>query len=83
MIKTTPQGVLNSFPMTLNEDGSLIMSLTHGNWEMLDDNTMKITYGRTVEIVKVAPAWDWERNEPTIIFTGKDEKNICVFGKRE
>jgi len=82
MIKTTPQGVLNSFPMILNEDGSLIMSLTHGNWEMIDDTTMKITYGKTVETVKVAPAWDWERNEPTLIFTGKDEKNICVFGKK-
>lgn len=82
MIKTTPQGVLNSFPMDLFEDGRMNMGLTHGNWKMLDENTMSITYGRTEEIVKVAPAWDWERNEPTIIFTGKDERGICVFGKR-
>ncbi len=82
MIKTTPQGVLNSFPMTLHNDGRMDMGLTHGTWKMLDDNTMSICYGKTEEIVKVAPAWDWDNNEPTIIFTGKDEKGICVFGKR-
>ncbi len=82
MIKTTPQGVLNSFPMTLSEDGKMQMSLTRGTWKMLDENTMSITYGKTEEIVKLAPAWDWDKNEPTLIFTGKDEKGICVFGKR-
>lgn len=68
--------------MTILEDGRMEMGLTHGEWKMLDDNTMSLTYGKTEEIVRVAPAWDWEKNEPTMIFTGHDEKGICVFGKR-
>lgn len=82
LVHNTPQGVLNSFPMIICENGKVIMSLTEGTWELLDDNTMKLIFGKTEETVKIAPAWDWQKNEPTLVFTGKDNNGICVFGKK-
>lgn len=82
LVPMVPQGVLNSVPMLLEEDGRYECCSIKGTWEYLDDTTIAISYGKYNEILKVSPAWDWERNEPTIILTGKDQHGVAVWGKK-
>ncbi len=41
-----------------------------------------LCYGATVEVVKVAAAWDWELWRGTVVLTGKDQKAVCVWAKQ-
>lgn len=77
-----PQGVLNSVRMNLNPDGSMDCGSIRGYWEMIDDKTLSIFFGNITETYKIIPAWDWERGEPTISITGKDQYGIAVWGKK-
>jgi len=57
--------------------------LTKGNhlnliWEVNDKNLSKSLDDHVV----VIPAWDWENNHPTLIFTGLNEQGIAIWGKR-
>lgn len=79
---TVPQGVLNSVPMDLLEDGRMESCSIRGHWEMVDDTTLMIHYGNVVETYRVVPAWDWERWQPTIAITGKDQYGVAVWGKQ-
>ena len=79
---TIPQGVLNSVPMTLTENGSFRTCSVIGKWEYINETTISISYGNIVETCKITPAWDWQLNEPTITITGKDQYGIAVWGKK-
>ena len=79
----TPQGVCTSTTMELYPDFTGKLSvLTKISWEMLDETTIHISYGGKYERYTVCPAWDYELWKPTLIITGKDEKGICVWGKK-
>ena len=82
LVPTIPQGVLNSVPLTLHENGKMECCSIHGHWEQVDDTTIKIFYGNIAETCKISAAWDWEKGEPTIIFTGKDQYGVGVWGKK-
>lgn len=77
-----PQGVLNSVPLFLKKDGSFELCSIQGHWKLTDDTTLVMTYGPYTETCQVAPAWDYENWCPTVIFTGKDQNSICVWGKK-
>lgn len=82
LVPMVPQGILNSVPMLLEEDGRYECCSIKGTWEYLDETTISISYGKYNEIFKLTPAWDWERNEPTITLTGKDQYGVAVWGKK-
>lgn len=82
LVPTIPQGVINSVPMTLAEDGTFNCCSINGTWEYIDGTTISISYGNIVEEYKVTPAWDWQLDEPTIAITGKDQYGVAVWGKR-
>ena len=78
-----PQGIQTSTNMELYEDGTGIFGvLTRVAWEMMDEQHIRITYANREEVYQVAPAWDYELWQPTLIITGKDNKGICLWGKK-
>lgn len=82
LIPTIPQGVLNSVPMSLHKDGSMTCCSINGTWKMIDDTTLTITYGNTVETYIITPIWDYELWNPSIALTGKDQDNTCIWAKK-
>lgn len=83
LLPTVPQGVLNSFSMVLKEDKSIELGcVDKGSWEYIDGTTIIVRYGNIVETFKVTPAWDWQKNEPTLAITGKDQFGVAVWGKK-
>ena len=78
-----PQGIQTSTNMELYEDGTGIFGvLTRVTWKMIDEQHICIKYANTEEIYQVSPAWDYELWKPTLILTGKDNKGICLWGKK-
>ena len=51
-------------------------------WELTDDTTLTVKYANTIEKLKVLAAWDYESWKPTLVLTGTDQKNICIWGKK-
>lgn len=80
---TIPQGVQTSTTMILNDNYTVSLGISiKGHWEMDDENTISISYGKSLETYKVIPAWDYELWKPTLAITGKDDKGICLWGKK-
>jgi len=77
-----PQSVINSVPMILAENGEFRCCSLKGRWEQIEAVKIKIEYGKVEEICFVTPAWDWQRHEPTLCLTGKDQFGIAVWGKK-
>lgn len=82
LVPAIPQGVYHSVPMVLREDGILECCSLRGTWEYADETTLILRYGNIEETCRVTPAWDWQRNEPTLALTGKDQFGIAVWGKK-
>lgn len=82
LVPMVPQGVLNSVPMELMDNGKFNMCSISGTWEMTDDTTVQFNYGNTSEVCKITPAWDYQKWEPTIAITGKDQYGICLWAKK-
>lgn len=82
MVPAIPQGVHTSVPMVLKTDGSFRSCSVKGSWQYPDENTIIIQYGNIIETLIVSAAWDWQKHEPTIILTGKDQYGIGVWGKK-
>ncbi|OPJ64418.1 arabinan endo-1,5-alpha-L-arabinosidase [Clostridium oryzae] len=82
LVPSIPQGVINSVPMTLEQDGRFTCCSINGHWEYIDGTTISISYGNTVETYKVTPAWDWQLDERTLAITGKDQYGVAVWGKK-
>lgn len=82
LINMLPQGVLTSSPLTLHKEGRLECGSVIGRWKQLDSRTLSFKYGKYEDIVKLIPAWDSEKNVPTLVFTGKDNFGIATFGKK-
>lgn len=79
---TVPQGISVSVPLELLPDGKLICCSVMGSWELVDEYTLKLTYGDDTEIVKLLPVWDYEVWKPTLAFTGTNQDHICIWGKK-
>jgi len=72
----TPNGKIESAhgtgKWTFQEPNELTLQ-----WTVLDTNEAV----PTTEKVLVSPAWDWENDKPTLVFTGMNEKGINIWGK--
>ncbi|MBB3113970.1 arabinan endo-1,5-alpha-L-arabinosidase [Paenibacillus phyllosphaerae] len=79
---SVPQGVLNSVPMTLAADGKFECCSIIGQWEAIDETRIVIRYGNVIETLQLTPAWDWQRGEPTLAMTGKDQFGVAVWAKK-
>ncbi|MFG6327850.1 MAG: arabinan endo-1,5-alpha-L-arabinosidase [Lachnospiraceae bacterium] len=80
---TVPQGVQTSITMELRPDFTASMGISiHAQWKMVDEYTIALTYANTTETYKVIPCWDYELWKPTLAITGKDDKGICLWGKK-
>lgn len=80
---TIPQGVQTATTMELREDFTASLGITiKAHWEMIDEYTFALSYAKTTETYKVIPAWDHELWKPTLAITGKDDKGICLWGKK-
>ncbi|MBE5940023.1 MAG: arabinan endo-1,5-alpha-L-arabinosidase [Lachnospiraceae bacterium] len=77
-----PQNVTNSIPLEIFDNGYFNCLITRGQWKLLDDTTIEFTYGPHREVCTVIPAWDADYDKPTLCFTGTNEKNIAVWGKK-
>lgn len=82
LVPAVPQGVTNSVPMTLRENGKFECCSIQGHWEYVDGTTITLAYGNIVETCKITPAWDWQKNEPTLALTGKDQYGVALWGKK-
>jgi len=80
---TTPQGIQSSTAMELRTDGTGCFGvLTRITWELEGENTLVVRFANTEEMYQVSPAWDYELWKPTLVITGKDNKGICLWGKK-
>jgi len=77
-----PQGVLNSVYLRLEDSGRAECCSLSGEWKMSGTDTIEIVYGPIVEKLILCPAWDWEKMEPTLCFTGTDSKGVCIWGRK-
>ncbi|MFC4099479.1 arabinan endo-1,5-alpha-L-arabinosidase [Paenibacillus xanthanilyticus] len=77
-----PQSVLNSVPMTLFEDGRFECCSIVGQWEQTGETTIAIAYGSVVETCLLTPAWDWQRNKPTLALAGLDQRGVAVWASK-
>lgn len=80
---TIPQGIQTAVTMELTKDFNLMLADSiKGTWQMDDEFTLSLSYGKSLEKFKIIPAWDYELWRPTLAITGKDENHICIWGKK-
>ncbi|GFP76045.1 arabinan endo-1,5-alpha-L-arabinosidase [Clostridium fungisolvens] len=56
----------------------------NAKWSIEGDNNLTISLSNDEEHrfeCKVIPAWDWENNKSTLVFTGIDKKGLAIWGK--
>lgn len=83
LLPMVPQGMLTSVKMCLFPDGNgFLADSIRITWELTDDTTLTVKYANTIEKLKVLAAWDYESWKPTLVLTGTDQKNICIWGKK-
>ncbi|WP_100405674.1 arabinan endo-1,5-alpha-L-arabinosidase [Bacillus solitudinis] len=83
--------MLSSDVLTLLPDGKIGDASDEDYWELVGENTLKLSYHAPgdapddywVENVIVAPAWDWENWNETLIFTGYSQQfGEAIWGKK-
>lgn len=80
---TVPQGIQTSITMELREDFTASLNISiKATWKVVDDYTIEVSYSDVTETYKIIPAWDYELWRPTLAITGKDNKGICLWGKK-
>lgn len=78
---------LQSEPLKLLKDGKIDDGSKKSTWEFSGENILTLNlYDDKNEVVvtydcKVIPAWDWELNKETIVFTGIDKTGVAIWGK--
>ena len=63
--------------------GVLRFGAETGTWKIDPPNSLHFKLGKREAVgAKVLPAWDWENDRPTLVFTGLDKAGVAVWGKR-
>lgn len=70
--------VIPSEPLDLFADGT---TSENEKWSYDGKNRLDFVYKGKQCICRVLPAYNRDKNSPTLVFTGIDEDNICVWGK--
>lgn len=78
--------VIPSTKYTFTSNGKIKNENQSGKWNLTEDNIITITLpnnnGEEAEYQgQVLPAWDWENNKRTLVFTAIDKTGIAVWGK--
>ena len=68
--------------MSILTNVSLQLGSLRGHWEWMDEHTVALYYGRKAEMMKTAVSWDWERWQPTVVLTGKDQMSVAAWAKQ-
>ncbi len=79
---TIPQGISTSVPMSILPDGKVTIASINGNWEIIDEYTIVITYSNIVETYYLLPSFDYDTFKNCIALTGKNQNGICVRAKK-
>ncbi|MNI62346.1 Extracellular endo-alpha-(1-_5)-L-arabinanase 2 precursor [compost metagenome] len=81
-------GQISSTPLTIQANGELLGEHGAGQWYFDGQRSLTLLWndvpagqGRT-EKVQLLPAWDWEEQKQTLVFTGLNDKGLSSWGKR-
>lgn len=78
--------IIPSSQYTFKNNGKIKNEEKLGTWNLTEENIITLTLlnndGEEVEYQgKVLPAWDWENNKATLIFTAIDKTGVAIWGK--
>lgn len=79
---SVPQGIQSAHPFRLMEGNRMESCSVIGSWHMKDHVTLELQYGNITETVIASPAWDHEREKPTLILSGLTDTGICTWYKK-
>lgn len=69
--------------LRFEEDGLLTLGNQKGKWQLKEPNSLRFFLGDdSLVSAKVLPAWDWENDKSTLVFTGLNKDGIAVWGKK-
>lgn len=81
-------GQVQSAPLVFQDNGNVEGAHGAGQWSLDGNRTLTLVWndihqgaGRT-EKLQLLPAWDWEQNRATLVFTGLNEIGIASWGKQ-
>lgn len=68
--------------LEFEEDGNMSFGNQSGKWQVKGNSLRFMLDGDSVVSAKVLPAWDWENEEKTLVFTGLNKDGVAVWGKK-
>ncbi len=69
--------------LVFEPEGVLRFGDSTGQWQIKQPNSLRLKLEHApVVSARILPAWDWENDKPTLVFTGMDDEGIAVWGKR-
>jgi arabinan endo-1,5-alpha-L-arabinosidase len=69
--------------LVFGKNNELTLGNQKGTWQVTQPNSLRFTLGSSAGVsAKILPAWDWENNRKTLVFTGLDENGTAVWGKK-
>lgn len=80
---SVPQGIMHSHPVRLMKNGRMECCSVIGTWKKTGPYTLDIQYGPITESITASPAWDHERETPTLMLSGLSDKGICTWYKKQ
>lgn len=64
-------------------NGNLHIGDKKGRWQIKQPNSLRYKIGDDPLVsAKILPAWDWENDKPTLVFTGLDAGGSAIWGKK-
>jgi arabinan endo-1,5-alpha-L-arabinosidase len=87
VFKQAEAGKSTSSIISLLPNGNAESNTSTGHWSFEQPNKLILSWNATdsnpssVDTVMVMPSWDWEKNKPTLVFTGMNEKGLSIWGK--
>ncbi|MGN0106325.1 MAG: family 43 glycosylhydrolase [Hominilimicola sp.] len=83
MLTSKPLNLGWGFTSFDKASGEAVLGDTIGTWEFnLVDNQLKLTFSDEVITGYVSTAWDSDANVPALQFTGTNQNNVTVWGKK-
>lgn len=78
--------IIPSSQYTFKNSGKIKNEEKLGTWKLTEENIITLTLpnndGEEIEYQgKILPAWDWENNKATLVFTAIDKLGVSIWGK--
>jgi len=69
--------------LVFEKNGVLRFEGKTGRWQVKAPNSLRFKLENNPPVsAKILPAWDWENDRPTLVFTGLDDDGTAVWGKK-